>query len=78
MISLRGAAHDVVHADVALHAFQIKEDAIVAYSYPELSRLVSQSPYVALKRLDRQLVKCAIEPTTINQWELSETSLCAP
>jgi hypothetical protein len=77
-ISLRRAAHDVVDADVALNAFQIEEDAIVAYSHPELSRLVSQSPYVALKRLGGQLVKCAIDPTTIIQWELPETSLCAP
>jgi hypothetical protein len=77
-IGLRGAADDVVHADLALSAFQIEENAVVTYAQAKLGWLVSQWPYITMERFERELVKCSIDPTAITQRKPSQILLCAP
>jgi hypothetical protein len=75
---LCGAAHDAVHADLALEVFEIEEYTVVAYSQAELGWLVSQWPHVTVERIDHELVERSIDPATITQRKPSQIFFCAP
>jgi hypothetical protein len=76
-VGSRRAPDDGVDPNQPLVMLDIEEYAIVADPLAELGRMVSQGQDVALRRVERELIQRAIEPTAIIQRKLPQIPSCA-